>query len=68
MQNVNNLILQNMRTLYFKNIGAIIAITTMVWGNAWGQVTVTNPSNTTPAMSATYSSLDLAIFFPPVIP
>jgi trimeric autotransporter adhesin len=62
MQNVNNLILQNMRTLYFKNIRAIIAITTtMVWGNAWGQVTVTNPSNTTPAMSATYSSLDLAI-------
>jgi hypothetical protein len=29
------------------------------WG--WGQVTVTDPGNTTPAMSATYASLALAI-------
>jgi hypothetical protein len=29
--------------------------------NVWGQVTITNPSNTTPAMNATYSTLALAI-------
>jgi trimeric autotransporter adhesin len=55
MQNVNNLILQNMRTLYFKNIGAIIAITTtMVWGNAWGQVSVTA---TTGSATGTFTTL-----------
>jgi len=33
-----------------------------LWSSVgWGQVTVTNPSNTTPAMSSTYTSLALAI-------
>jgi hypothetical protein len=38
----------------------VVALLGTTW-SLYGQVTVTNPSNTTPAMSATYTSLALAI-------
>ena len=40
-------------------VGVLFVLATS--GGALGQVTVTNPSNTTPALSATYSTLALAI-------
>ena len=45
----------------FKNFSALVLVMLLFSGGAWGQVTVTNPNNTTPAMSATYTTLALAI-------
>ena len=39
----------------------ILLLTGLISSNSYGQITVTNPGNTTPAMSATYTSLALAI-------
>ena len=41
---------------------SVVLLSCLLWTSVgWGQVTVTNPSNTTPAMSSTYTSLALAI-------
>ena len=45
----------------FKNFSALVLVLLLLSGGVWGQVTVTNPNNTTPALSGTYASLALAI-------
>ena len=45
----------------FSLICSLLIVLFFSVGKGWGQVTVTNPGNTTPAMSSTYASLALAI-------
>jgi subtilisin-like proprotein convertase family protein len=46
----------------FRTHFVVLFFSFFLWSSVgWGQVTVTNPSNTTPAMSSTYTSLALAI-------
>jgi hypothetical protein len=54
--------LKNYRLSCTKPIKHLTCLLILLFSSmGWGQVTVTNPSNTTPAMSATYTSLALAI-------
>ncbi|MBL7789741.1 MAG: T9SS type A sorting domain-containing protein [Chitinophagales bacterium] len=46
-----------MKKIYFKNLLAVTAITTLMWGNVWGQVTTNSGSG----LAATYTSLANAI-------
>ena len=45
----------------FKNLSVLVVVLLLMSSGVKGQVTVTNPNNTTPAMNATYTSLALAI-------
>jgi len=55
--NLNNYLLSCKNQTKYLTCLLILLFSSM----GWGQVTVTNPTNTTPAMSATYTSLALAI-------